>query len=220
MLFFSIFPPPRFTSKSSLKPYTVLWVYLALQGPKAVPSPSKEAQGVSKCSQGPPRGPNEARKRVPSHPKRVPRGSKSVSGRVRAASAGHPDDAGTQPKSVQNAKACANSHSIGFSSFFGPSVGRPNLNFRQPAQCFVDLGRRTHRAPARSEKVAPGHHFRAQNRLRGPSGRLGRAKKRPLRAIKSARSTSGVSAKFFGRCVRGKKREKERMLGDVECEGP
>ena len=35
---------------------------------------------------------------------------------------GHPDDAGTQPKSVRNAKACANSHNIGFSSFFGPSV--------------------------------------------------------------------------------------------------
>ena len=150
----------------------------------------------------------------------VPRGSKSASGRVRGASACHPDDAGTQPKSVRNAKACSNSHSIGFSSFFGPSVGRPNLNFRQPAQCFVDLGRRTHRLPAGSEKVAPGHHFRAPNRLRGPSGRLGRAQNRPLRAIKSARSTFGVSAKFFCRCERGKKREKERMLGDVECGGP
>ena len=53
----------------------------------------------------------------------------------------------------------------------------------------------------------------------GRSGRLGRAKKRFLRAIKSARSTSGVSAKFFCRCERGKKREKERMLGDVECAG-
>ena len=138
------------------------------------------------------------------------RKKKSASESVSRASADHPDDARTQPKRVQNTRACANSHSIEFSSFFGTSVGGPNLNFRQPAQCFVDLGRRTHRAPARSEKVAPGHHFRAQNRLRGPSGRLGRAKKRPLRAIKSARSTSGVSAKFFCRCERSKKREKER----------
>ena len=59
-----------------------------------------------------------------------------------------------------------------------------------------------------AKKVPPGHHFRAPNRLRGPSGRLGRAKKRPLRAIKSARSTSGVSANFFCGCERGMKREK------------
>ena len=118
-----------------------------------------------------------------------------------------------------NAEACANSHNIGFSSFFDSSEEKPSLNFRQPAQCFVDMARRTHRTPARNEKAEPGHHFRSQNRLRGPSGRHGRAKKRPLRAIKSARSTSGVSAKFFGGCERGKRREKERMLGEVESEG-
>ena len=149
---------------------------------------------------------------APSRPKNVPRS-------VRAASAGHPDDARSQPTSVRIAKAMANSLSIEISSLLGRIERKPNLNFRQPVQCFVDFGRRPHGAPARSEKVTPGHHFRSQNRSRGPSGRLVRAPKRFLRAIKSARSTSGVTPKFLSRCERGKRAREERMLSEVECGG-
>ena len=126
-----------------------------------------------------------------------PSRSKIASGTVRGASAGHPDDPSMRPKSVRKTKACTNSLRIEISSFFATIEGRPNLNFRQPVQCFVDFGRRKHRAPARSEKVTPKHHFRFQNRSRGPSGRLVPAPKRLLRAIKSARSTSGVTANSF-----------------------
>ena len=54
--------------------------------------------------------------------------------------------------------ACANSSSVRFdvSSFCGATVERPNLNFRQPVQCFVHFGRSSHRTRAGGETTIEG----------------------------------------------------------------
>ena len=78
--------------------------------------------------------------------------SKSASGAARGASAAHPDDARTRPKSVPEAKACANGRRIEFSALQARRADAPMWENRNSCQCFVHFGRSQHRTPPRSEK--------------------------------------------------------------------
>ena len=48
---------------------------------------------------------------------------------------------GSVPEAFSNAGVSSNGVRIDFSSLFGTIVGSPNLNFRQPVQCFVHFAR-------------------------------------------------------------------------------
>ena len=78
---------------------------------------------------------------------------------------------GARPEAFANACAVSNRVPIDFSSLFCALVERPNLNFRQPVQCFVHFGRRSHRTRASSEPAQKSRVFSLQNRARDPRNR-------------------------------------------------
>ena len=92
-------------------------------------------------------------------PQAAPGRSKTASGTVRGASAAHPDDARTRPKSVLDAKACANSRRVEFSALQARRADAPMWQNRSSCQCFVHFGRSQHRTASRNEKMTPGHRF-------------------------------------------------------------
>ena len=78
---------------------------------------------------------------------------------------------GARPEASANACAVSNSVRLDFSSIFYALVGRPNLNFRQPVQCFVHFGRSSHRTRAGGETARKSRVFGLQNQAREPRNR-------------------------------------------------
>ena len=78
---------------------------------------------------------------------------------------------GARPEPSANACAVSNSVRLDFSSFCYAMVERPNLNFRQPVQCFVHLGRSSHRTRAGGETTRKSRDSGLQNQAREPRNR-------------------------------------------------
>ena len=78
---------------------------------------------------------------------------------------------GARPEPSANACAVSNSVRFDFSSVFYAMVERPNLNFRQPVQCFVHFGRSSHRTRATGETGRKSRVFGIQNQTREPRNR-------------------------------------------------
>ena len=78
---------------------------------------------------------------------------------------------GARPEPSANACAISNSVRLDLSSFFYALVERPNLNFRQPVQCFVHFGRSSHRTRAGGETTRKSRVFGLQNQAREPRNR-------------------------------------------------
>ena len=75
---------------------------------------------------------------------------------------------GTIPEPSLNTFVSSNGDRVDFSPFFNTCAEGLNLNFRAPAQCFVDFGERTQRLCARIEKHRKSTRFGLQHRVRRP----------------------------------------------------